>query len=239
VGAYLAFGWPVAAVVGMILLGWLLESVIRWLWRRYVGRRGSGYVPPLEEALRSGSRGFALMVFAALAAGAAHLRFEDWRKLAGFIPAAAQTWLLLACGAAFVLGAVWCKAGVARSAGARDPEKRFYAAVRLAAGGVALGYLARFDLPTLIGRPLREALALVDLPARFAPVGRCVTGRCLRRDTDRAGPDAGRRGFPNRARHRPAPLSIAPETRRGRDISADRGFFRGATRAAIAGYRSG
>ncbi len=167
VGAYLVFGWPVAALVGVILFGWLLEWSLARLWRNYAGRRGFAYQSPLEQALRRGSQGFALMVLAVLASVALHFWLHS---LARLIPPSAQLWLLLICGALFVAGGVRFSEGVRNSAGARGEVKWSMAALRCVVG-VALGYWVLRDLPALIGPPLREVLGAAGLPAgRAAPV---------------------------------------------------------------------
>lgn len=165
-GAYLVFGWPVAALVGVILIGGLVEWGIRSLWRRHRRRAGFAYQSPLEQALRRGSQGFALMVFAVLAGVAPHLWLQGVARL---IPPSAQLWLVLVCAALFVAGAVRFSEGVRNSAGARGEVKWSTAALRCVVGA-ALGYWVLRDLPALIGPPLREVIGAAGLPAGDAPM---------------------------------------------------------------------
>jgi hypothetical protein len=68
-GAAQMFGWQIAVLVGVpILLEGLSRRAARMVGRRIARRPSFQQLPPLEQALRRGSRGFALMVVAGLAA---------------------------------------------------------------------------------------------------------------------------------------------------------------------------
>jgi hypothetical protein len=79
-GAYLVFGWP-AALLGLLLVAsWIEPMIYRGMgrvWRNSAGRRGFAYQSPVEQALRRGSQGFALMVLAG-AAACALVWFFGW-----------------------------------------------------------------------------------------------------------------------------------------------------------------
>jgi hypothetical protein len=77
-GAAQMFGWQVAVLVGVpILLEGLSRRVARMVRGRVSRRPSFQQLPPLEQGLRRGSQGFAVMVFA-LAAGAALVWFFGW-----------------------------------------------------------------------------------------------------------------------------------------------------------------
>jgi hypothetical protein len=80
VGAYLVFGWP-AALLGLLLVAsWIEPMIYRGMGRvlrNSAGRRGFAYQSPVEQALRRGSQGFALMVLAG-AAACALVWFFGW-----------------------------------------------------------------------------------------------------------------------------------------------------------------
>lgn len=155
IGLVMAFGWPAAILLlGPILIDVLIGRVLLPLLR-FGGRAGFAaagvgqqfqYLPPLEQALRRGSQGFALMVLAVLAAVASHIWFYGWRDFAGVLSRPDEFWPLIACAALLVIGAVRFFAGARASAGARDAVRWFTAAVRLGLGVAALVWLVRADL---------------------------------------------------------------------------------------------
>jgi hypothetical protein len=168
-------GWPDAAfVVGPITLEYLIRRVLPRIWRSVRARQdGFRYLPPLEQALRRGSRGFALMVFAVLAAVVPHVWFFGWRDFAGITSRPIEFWPLLACGGLFVAGAVGFAWGARRSLGAHDGVLWFRAAVCGGACVAALVYLVRVDLPARIEPPLGGFIfaALFAAALWFALVG--------------------------------------------------------------------
>jgi hypothetical protein len=148
-----AGGWPaVAMLCGVIvLLEILLLHVLPLVLRLALRSRGQfQYLPPLEQALRRGSQGFALMVLTVLAVLVPHVWLHGWRDLAGIVAPAfvrpADAWPLFLCVALFVVGAVRFMSGARLSAGSRDGMRRAVAALRFAAGIAFVACLVHVDL---------------------------------------------------------------------------------------------
>jgi hypothetical protein len=140
-------GMICAGIMAVDRLIWLAIQTYRIAHQRQQNFR---YLEPLEQALRHGSRGFALMVFAALALFVLRGWLHGWGVVAGVLPAwialPAATWLPLACAVLFLIGAARFFTGVRMSAGARDALRWLWAAVRCAAAVAALVYFMRADV---------------------------------------------------------------------------------------------
>ncbi len=150
IGLVSAFGLPAAILlVGPLVidffLGWVAVPLLRSSFS-VVGRgQQFQHLPPLEQALRRGSQGFALMVLTVLAVVTLHV-WHGRRDFAGMLARPDEFWPLLVCAALFMVGAVRFIAGASSSAGARDAVRWFWAAIRLGLGVAALVWLARADL---------------------------------------------------------------------------------------------
>lgn len=174
--AALAAAYPVAAAVifGLIAVEVLFRRVLPLAVRAARNRaQRFQYLPELEQSLRRGSQGFALMALSVLAVLAPHVWLFGWRDFAGIVARPVEFWPLLLCGGLFLVGAVRFGVGVRRSVGARDGMRWCKAALRCGVGVVALVCLVRADLPARIEPPLG---GLVAAAAFAVPLWLALTG---------------------------------------------------------------
>jgi hypothetical protein len=168
--AGLAWRYPVPAAIlgGLFLLEVLIHQLTRAAWNAYRTRPSFRYLTPVEQALRRGSQGFALMAFAVLGVVAPYF----WAGSLSILGTAGAWPLLLFCGL-FVVGATRFFEGFKGSAGARSATGWLWAAGCCGLGVVALVYLARLDLCERLGPPLGDLLAAAALagPLWLALVG--------------------------------------------------------------------
>jgi hypothetical protein len=159
--------WMMCPPAGMfcvaVVTAELLLRIALWVRQVFVNRQlRFQSLSQNEQALRRGSQGFALMVFAVLAFIVPRMWWQGWPHVAGLVLPVLSlpvgTVSLLVCLASFIAGAVRFFDGASRSAGTRDPTGRFKAAVCCALGVAALVYLTRADVfgrysasPVLLG----------------------------------------------------------------------------------------
>jgi hypothetical protein len=139
----------------------LLEFLVRWGYRRVrAAQTPFKYADTIEQGLRRGSQGLALMLLAPLVA------FQFYHGFYGIFPSTADIlarsadyWPLLVFVGLTVVGAVRLYAGAPMVLGARDSAPWFKGALRFALGVVVIVFLMRLNIPAQVDPPLGNVIA--------------------------------------------------------------------------------
>jgi hypothetical protein len=138
-----SWGWEYGGTAAALIILALLFDLLTGHGMRSV--RQFRYLEPIEQALRQASHGFALMVFVPLLATVPYAALYGWQALYAlgrwYLVHPADAWPLAPLGFMFAVGLVLFRAGVRRSAGARDDIRRPKGVLRFIVGAAVAGYL--------------------------------------------------------------------------------------------------